>query len=461
MISAVGAFRLDPNWDHGRHVRTEPSISPPVVETQRPRPWHDRVESWYLAYALLGATVAGLVPMLLPLTVSRLGGTTQVGLVMAAANLGGLTAPLWGGLADRYRLHRWLLTGGLAVTAAGLAAFAFTTEPIAWLGLALLQGIGAAAAATIANLFVVEMHPQVEWDERIGWLQTFYGGGQVAGLLLAGLLGQAHPRLGLLTAAGLPALALLPGWLWTRTPPRSLPSQPVLLHPARHGEWASSSPQRLFHHLHWKTLRHLGSRLRSPFGVFLLAWLLSYAGAAAVFSLYPVLMQQVYGVLPGLSSGGFGVAAGLGLALYSPAGHWSERIGARRVLEAALGVRCLAFLGLLVLALVPAGQHGWLALLAFLFVVLAWSLLSVGGTALTAQLSAVTEGEGIGIFNAATALAGVIGAALGGWIAGRWGYASAIGLAVVGVAGGLLLTMAPRPARPTAEHATPSCPEPR
>jgi hypothetical protein len=24
-------------------------------------------------------------------------------------SLGGLTAPLWGTLADRYRLHRWLL----------------------------------------------------------------------------------------------------------------------------------------------------------------------------------------------------------------------------------------------------------------------------------------------------------------------------------------------------------------
>jgi MFS transporter, DHA1 family, tetracycline resistance protein len=455
VISAASASRRDPNRDHGRHIVAEQSTAPSAGQPGQPAPWHHWVEPWYLAYALLGATVAGLVPVLVPLTVSRLGDVTQVGFVMAAVNLGGLTAPLWGGLADRYRLHRWLLMGGLAVTAAGLAAFAFTAEPIAWLGLALLQGTGAAAAATIANLFVVEVHPQVEWDERIGWLQTFYGGGQVAGLLLAGLLGQAHPRLGLLAAAGLSALALLPGWLYTRTPSRSLPSQPVLLHPARHGEWATSSPQRLFHHLHWKTLQHLGSPLRSPFGVFLLAWLLSYTGAAAVFTLYPVLMQQVYGVLPGLSSGGLGVAAGLGLALYSPAGRWSERVGARRVLEIALGVRWLAFLGLLVLTLVPAGRHGWLALLAFLFVVLAWSLLSVSGTALTAQLSPVTEGEGMGIFNAATALAGVIGAALGGWIAGRWGYASVIGFAVVGVAGGLPLTIAPRTARLKAEQSNP------
>jgi DHA1 family tetracycline resistance protein-like MFS transporter len=161
------------------------------------------VEPWYLAYALLGATAAGLTSILLPLAVSHTGSATHIGLVMAAVSLGGLTAPLWGGLADRYRLHRWLLAGGLLVTAGGLAVFPFTTQPAAWFGLALLQGIGAAAAATVANLFVVEAHPKCEWDERIGWLQTFYGGGQVAGLLLAGAFSTAHLRTGLLLAIGI------------------------------------------------------------------------------------------------------------------------------------------------------------------------------------------------------------------------------------------------------------------
>ena len=228
-----------------------------------------------------------------------------------------------GGTADRHRLHRWLLAGGLAVTATGLAAFPFTTAPVIWLGLAFLQGIGAAAAATVANLFVVEVHPQVEWDARIGWLQTFYGGGQVAGLFLAGALGQTHLRLGLLMAAALAALALLPGWVSTQTPSRLLPTRPILLHPARHGEWAICSPQRLFHHLTWQAVRRLDTSLRSPFGLFLIAWLLSFGGAAAIFSLYPVLMEHLYDVPPGPSSLAFGVAAALGLALYSPRGRSS------------------------------------------------------------------------------------------------------------------------------------------
>jgi DHA1 family tetracycline resistance protein-like MFS transporter len=400
--------------------------------------WQRWVEPWYLVYALLGATAAGLIPVLLPLTISRTGSAIHIGLVMAALRLGGLTAPLWGGLADRSRLHRWLLAGGLLVITVSLIAFSLTRAPAAWLGLALLQGIGAAGAATVANLFVVEAHPKAEWDERIGWLQTFYGGGQVGGLLLAGALAHAHLRIGLLVAAGLSALALLLGWLTTQTPPGPLTPRPVLLHPARHCEWALGSPQRVFHHLTPKTLRRLAPALRSPFGLFLTVWLLALAGSAAVFSLYPLLMQQVFGIAPRLSSSAFAVAAGLGLLLYSPAGRWSERFGLVQVLQTALGVRLLAFLSLLGLGLMHIGGQG-LALLSVTFVVLTWSLLSVSGTALTVRLSPVGEGAGMGIFNAANAVAGVIGATLGGWVVGRWGYNAASGLAVVGVVLGLAL----------------------
>jgi DHA1 family tetracycline resistance protein-like MFS transporter len=400
------------------------------------------VEPWYLAYALLGATAAGLAPILLPLAVSHTGSATHIGLVMAAVSLGGLTAPLWGGLADRYRLHRWLLVGGLVVTAGGLAVFPFATQPAVWFALALLQGIGAAAAATVANLFVVETHPKHEWDERIGWLQTFYGGGQVAGLLLVGAFSTAHLRSGLLVAAGLTALGALLGMATAHTPPKPKGgARPILLHPARHGEWSQSSPQRLFHHLTARTFTVMSTALRSPFGLFLLAWLLAFGGSAAVFSLYPVLMQQLFGVAPAASSLVFALAAGLGLLLYSPAGLWSDRWGARWVLRTGFGLRLLAFTGLLGLGLVQFSGASWLALGAFVLVVLSWSLLTVSGTALTAKVSPVGEGEGMGLYNAVTAAAGVLGSALGGWAAGLWGYNAAVAMALVGVALGLILAI--------------------
>src|SRR5512142_3431880 len=149
------------------------------------RSWRQWIEPWYFSYALLGASVAGLAPIMLPLAVGSRGSVADIGLVVGAFNLGGLTAPAWGGLADRYGLHRWLLLAGLSLTALALAAFPFIPSLQFELVLALAQGAGAVSAATVANLYIVETHPQSEWNERIGWLQTFYGGGQVTGLVVA------------------------------------------------------------------------------------------------------------------------------------------------------------------------------------------------------------------------------------------------------------------------------------
>lgn len=404
------------------------------------------VEPWYFTYTLLGAAVAGIAPILLPLAVSRSGNVVAVGIVMAAFNLGGLAAPLWGEVADRYRLHHRLMVGGVAATALAFAVFPFTNTLAIWVVLALMQGAGAAAVATIANLFIVEVHPQSEWDERIGWLQTFYGAGQVSGLLLAGLLSQAGLALGLLTAAGLTVLGLLPGQLVPiSTNPLTL--RPSLPQPARHAHWAAGSPQHFYHRPTFKSLRQMAHSVNTPFARFLIAWFFSFLGSTAFFSFYPVLMQQVYGVGPALSSAGFAIVAAVGLVLYAPSGRWAERLGSLRILQIGLGMRGLAFLSLFTIGIGQFPDQGVLALLGFGFVVLAWSLLSVAGTALAAQLSPMGEGNGIGIFNASNALAGVLGASGGGWLASQWGYDALAAFGIVGIAVGLVMSIAIRKPR--------------
>ena len=405
------------------------------------------IEGWYVSYALLGAAAAGILPILLPTVVARTSVAAHVGLVMATFNLGGLSAPFWGRLADARRLHRVLLAGGMACTACASAAFPFAPSLPAWLALAFLQGIGLAAAATTANLFIVEAHPRSQWDARIGWLQTFYGGGQVAGLLAAGLFAQTASSAGLVTAGGLAAVAVLPALLATpRLPPRQTQERPTLTHPVRHAEWPTGSPQRMYHHPTRSGLRLLGSSGKGSFRLFLAGWFLSFGGSAAFFSLYPIVMRQTYGVSPALSSAGYAVSAGLGLLLYTPAGRWSTRGRPLTVLRAGLAVRVAsyAFVSLLVF---PRGPlRGWLALGTFLAVVLAWSALSVASTALVADMYARSrsEGEGLGLFNAATALAGVVGSAGGGWAAGAWGYGAIPLLALGGTAAGLAVFLAGR-----------------
>jgi predicted MFS family arabinose efflux permease len=92
------------------------------------------------------------------------------------------------------------------------------------------------------------------------------------------------------------------------------------------------------------------------------------------------------------------------------------------------------------LAVMVVHRLEWLSLVAFAVIVIAWSLLSVSSTGLVARISPVGEGSGLGIFNAATAAAGVSGAAVGGWVAGRWGYRAALELAIAGTVLGLVLT---------------------
>ena len=89
---------------------------------QRRQTWRRWVEPWYMAYGLLGATLGGLVPILLPLAVGGAGDALDVGVVMAAFHLGGLAAPLWGGLADRYGGQRGLAISGLLGTALAMLA---------------------------------------------------------------------------------------------------------------------------------------------------------------------------------------------------------------------------------------------------------------------------------------------------------------------------------------------------
>jgi predicted MFS family arabinose efflux permease len=297
----------------------------------------------------------------------------------------------------------------------------------------------------VANLFVVEVHPEAEWDERIAWLYTFYDGGHVSGVLLAACVSQIDWRLSLPVLAGGNVIAAVLGWWTTHTPPAPVLSTPIRLHTAQHDAWALGAPQRHAYHLGWREIRWLGTVLRTPFALFLAAWLLSVMGSSAFFAFYPVLMQKVFGITVWQSSSVFALAVGLRLFLYASAGHWSETYGPAWLLRAGLGMRLLAFLTILSLGCIPVSSQSALAVMGVPLIVLPWSMLSVSSTALTAHLSPVGEGTGIGMLNATSAIAGMLGAMAGGWLAVHWGYHAVLGLAVSGLTAGLALACRIRP----------------
>jgi len=405
------------------------------------------IQRWYLSYALLGLVIAGIAPIVLPLLAARSGGASAPGLVMAAFNLGMLVAPLWGALADRTGWHRPIYVLGLIVVAAATAAFGLR-HGLGWLvGVALVIGLAASATATVANLFITERHPRQSWGARFGWLQTAYGGGQVVGLSLAGVFAVTRAPLALALAA---LAAVLGAAMFRIVPGATHGRQPVAgRHQPRHGGLVLGS---LMSHAH---LPHLVRGLRklpqlvhagpSPFLTFLTGWFLGNIGGAVVFSFYPLVMAHVFGLTAGTASWAFAGAAALGLSLYGPAGGAARRAGPASVYRSGMVLRLAALLFLGVVAFLHVGVRGWLAVGGFAVVVLAWSLLAVAGSDLAAETSSLPQGEAMGLYAAAGAVAAVVGSLLGGLVAVVAGYTGLVWVAAAFLAWALALTPRRRP----------------
>jgi MFS family permease len=402
---------------------------------------HRWMEPWYLSYALLGCTMGGMFPILMPLlALKRFNSACHVGFVMAVFNLGGLIAPFLGRVADRYGIHRGLLIGGLIITAATLVAFGFTNSFPVWLGLALLQGIGVFLAMTIGNLFIVEIHPKTEWDRRISRLQTFNSGGQVSGMLLAAALSSLDLSSSLLIAASLIAIAVLPGFLTPKIKNPSAGDRPShVCQDCRCREHPEPSDLQFLGPVR-NLMRHFNAIRHTAFEHMMGVWFACVAGVSAIYTLYPVMMQEMFGIGRDLIGLSFAVAMGLSVFLYTQAGRWTHQFGPIHVLKRFMGMRLTAFIVFFLLEVLTFGGRVYLILMTFMCVVLCWPFIMVSATALAAALAPCGEGEGMGIFCAVFATACLTGSALGGWLATQWGYHAVVAMAVSTEAVGLALT---------------------
>ena len=399
-----------------------------VTFPRRLLPW---IEPWFLAYACLGVVQGGMLPLLLPLSA---GGSTHAGTIVGVMNLAGVSAPFWGHLADRRRLHRQVLLAGML---AALVALLLMPTP---LGLPLkslcaaVLGVGFAASNTVANMFIVEVRPREEWDARIGTLQALSGLGQVVGLLLAGVIGGRY-ALAFAIAATLVAASVPMAWLTLRGVQIPILRAAAAAHPPLGGEAWAGSPQRMFHISTWHGLRKLLNELEMPFARLMIVWFVAFVAISAVLTMLPLALIRVFGVTTGLPATTYAFAAAVSLAMYPLVARISKLRGARPVLQAGFAARTIA-MAVLAVAFLSATGGAPLALVGFVVLVLAWPLLGVSGTALAAQLAPGEKGEALGLFNASSSLAGAVGAFVGGWAMDMVGYGTvcAVGAVIVGLA---------------------------
>ncbi len=362
------------------------------------------ISPWYASNAAVGFAVPGLAAIIIPLIVVRTGHEPiRVAAVVAAQNWGVLLAPVWGWLADRERVRPAVLFAGLLCIAAGFAGLASTRSLWLLLGASFAIGTGTGAFNTTAIILITRFRPVCEWGPRLAWLQTFGAIGTTAGLGAAGLIaprtGAAVAMVLMLAAAPMAMANVNSPLMRTLKDRRPGPAAQVI------------DPDRA-----------------PGFALFLAAWFFLSLAVSVFASLYPITMQQSFGVSVRASSSAVAAATLVSLPLCMGAGVLVARLGSARVLLLGLLFRFGALLGLVLIGLAHAGPWLPAILLAALFQAV-WPLLGVASNDLAASLAPFGRGVAIGVFNAVGALSSGIGALLAGLMAELFGYQHVIGLA--------------------------------
>jgi hypothetical protein len=130
-------------------------------------------------------------------------------------------------------------------------------------------------------------------------------------MLLAAALSQINLSSSLLIAATLIAVAILPSCLTPKVSHENAGCRSASLchdHLCYRTQESSHFPAKCFRR---NLSRHLSSVHNTPFEHFMGIWFLCVAGASAIYTLYPVMMQEVYGIGQELLSLTFAIAMGL------------------------------------------------------------------------------------------------------------------------------------------------------
>lgn len=294
------------------------------------------LEWWYNAHFTFGVIQNVFIPILIPTFVlEKTGNVGPAGVMMAIIGLGGLLAPVIGGLADKYRAHRWAQLGALLSYAVGGVIFAYAGDVMMLYYVAsAFFGIGSATLLMINPAFIVAAgFTQDNEAVRLTRLnQTLILGQLSAGLLLATLtsMGLSYEmRFLMITAVALTSLVLTA--LTNKEAAERIKTD-------IHAQDADQSEQKA---------GSLKTMLFSVFGVFLLAVLFGQIANTSLSGQFPNYMQQVFSIDPSLSSVTLSVSSIVTLIVLGVVGRWMAKSGPAPIWLVAM-LMYLATSGLLI-----------------------------------------------------------------------------------------------------------------
>lgn len=281
-----------------------------------------QIESWYLFMVVLGAFNVGFCIMLVPQFVVATfdSGMTKIGLIMAAWTAGPLIGPWFSKYIDKWGTPKlWL--SGLFIINACLAFGVQYSQTVLSLSINMfIQGLIYAIGYAILNLLVIRRYEEKEWHGRTSMLIASFTIGEAIGFGIAGRI--TSPAAGfsgvgvVMLIASILALVLVPDFNKSFIRKRNPGQQ-------------------------FQQIRKL---LLSPFGVMALGWGLLCFASQIEFLSFPVLMHEIFQIMPEYSSSIVSISGIVALSFYPTIGKLTEHFGADNVLIISSAVKAMVLI---------------------------------------------------------------------------------------------------------------------
>lgn len=412
---------------------------------------------WWLSAWALGSVAFGGASLLVPLYVVELGGDAlDLGVLAAVAAFVGVPAAIVvGRRADLHgRRRRYViavlgaLTGVLAVLPLLEAIPAvIAANGIIWLGFA--------AAMPVLTLLAVAEAPAYAWGSEIARLNKYQGAGWALGLAIGtgwtavvGVI--VDPTVAIQTCFW--ALAALAGGGLVAGI-RTLPADPIAPEPVSGPRLRSALRRTGGINVRAATFpitvarvdlgrtdpRRLIDRFTPSLALYFIAITAMFAGFSAFFAPLPAFLTD-----QGLASDGvfalYLVSSVASAVCFGAVGRLASRYDVTMLQAAGLVLRGLAFPAVALAGIALGTGFVGVGSLVVLFAIIgvSWAVITVtAGTIVTVLAPVAIRGEALGLYAALTALAGGIGAMIGGYLGAidyLVAFATAGVLALIGAA---------------------------
>ena len=371
-------------------------------------------EAWFLSQGFVGFVYAGGAAFLVaPMILSQGGTPADAGMVMGLLPFVALLSPVFGGVADRFRIHRELVLVGLASLALASIVMSFAEQELTYVVGALLFGTGG-GLIIVSNLSMLAGSGLSEDGvaKRMGLLQMSMPVGQFIALgIIAVLLsaGVKFPDI-FLMLAGVAAVGFVVAWPLTKGPAQ------------RTKEYLDSHSTSIAASDGAGAGNKLATVMFSAFGLFLLINFMSQFGEQMIESQYPNYLKDVFNIDPEAAALTMASAVLISAPLYVVSGRWSARSGPKVPFVMAIGARTATAAGLAFLSLSGGDGLQVPAMVIFGLMIVVYPFFEVNTSLIAVKTSPIGPGLGQGFQGGATQLAGICGAFLAGWLANQAGF---------------------------------------